>query len=121
MSTITKRLLIDDVDGGDAEESLNFGLDGVTYEIDLSGPHADELRAAFEPWVAVARRTGGRRAMGGRAPMTHTVLPDAKAPVTKTDRLAVIRFAKKNGLKEPAMRGRIASDILAAWEEAGRP
>ena len=57
-------ILVDDLDGGEAEESVSFSLDGVSYEIDLSSPNAEALREAIAPWVGHARRVGGR---AGRA------------------------------------------------------
>jgi Lsr2 len=47
-------LLVDDIDGSDAHETIKFGLDGTHYEIDLNSDHAQELRGA-----AVALRQGG--------------------------------------------------------------
>ena len=32
--------LLDDIDGGKADETLKFALDGTNYEIDLSAKHA---------------------------------------------------------------------------------
>ncbi|MCR3750883.1 Lsr2 protein [Lentzea californiensis] len=54
--------LIDDLDGSTAEdlETVHFGLDGVTYSIDLSAGNADDLRARLREFVAHARQTGGR-------------------------------------------------------------
>ena len=56
--------LEDDLDGGDANETLTFGLDGVSYEIDLSDAHAAELRDELAAYVAAARRVGGRKVHG---------------------------------------------------------
>ncbi|MGO4362292.1 histone-like nucleoid-structuring protein Lsr2 [Terrabacter sp. RAF57] len=53
--------LVDDVDGAHADETLQFELDRVTYEGDLSTANAARLRDTLAPWVASARRTGGRR------------------------------------------------------------
>ena len=36
--------LVDDIDGSEADETVQFALDGVTYEIDLSAENAEELR-----------------------------------------------------------------------------
>ena len=58
-------LLVDDVDGGDAEQTITFALDGVTYEIDLSDSNAAKLRDDLAPWVGAARRSGGRKAAAG--------------------------------------------------------
>jgi hypothetical protein len=64
MATRTTVTLVDDLDGGTAEETVGFGLDGAAYEIDLSAANAGELRSALERYVAAARRTGGRRSVG---------------------------------------------------------
>ena len=54
--------LVDDFDGaGAADETVEFGLDGVTYEIDLSSKNAAKLRGDLKQWVAAGRRVGGRR------------------------------------------------------------
>lgn len=57
MATRTVVTLVDDVDGGVAEESLSFGLDGVEYEIDLSRTNAAALRDVLAEFVAHAHRT----------------------------------------------------------------
>lgn len=54
-------ILVDDVDASTADETVTFALDGVTYEIDLSSRNAQQLRAALQPWMDSARRTGGGR------------------------------------------------------------
>ena len=54
--------LVDDFDGeGAADETVEFGLDGVTYEIDLSSKNATKLRNDLKQWVEAGRRVGGRR------------------------------------------------------------
>src|ERR1700675_353625 len=54
--------LVDDFDGsGAADETVEFGLDGVTYEIDLSAKNAAKLRSDLKGWVDAGRRVGGRR------------------------------------------------------------
>ena len=59
MAQITQVKLVDDLDGGEAAESVAFSLDGKSYEIDLSEKHAAALRDAFAPFVGSARRAGG--------------------------------------------------------------
>ncbi|MGB6149487.1 MAG: Lsr2 family protein, partial [Mycolicibacter algericus] len=57
--------LIDDFDGeGAADETVEFGLDGVTYEIDLSTKNATKLRSDLKKWADAGRRVGGRRRRG---------------------------------------------------------
>ncbi|OKH63039.1 hypothetical protein EB72_12360, partial [Mycobacterium sp. SWH-M1] len=61
--------LVDDFDGeGAADETVEFGLDGVTYEIDLSAKNAAKLRNDVNKWAEAGRRVGGRRR--GRAAAT---------------------------------------------------
>ena len=57
MSRKIQVMLHDDLDGGNADETVSFALDGVTYEIDLSKRNATALRAALSRYVKVARAT----------------------------------------------------------------
>ena len=52
-------ILEDDYDGGTAEETVTFALDGAEYEIDLSSKNAAGLRDALARWVGHARTIGG--------------------------------------------------------------
>ena len=56
--------MTDDIDGKPAAETVSFGLDGRTFEIDLSEKNAKSLRKELAPWVASARRVSGRRPAG---------------------------------------------------------
>lgn len=99
-------VLEDDIDGGDATETVMFGLDGVNYEIDLSDKNATKLRDSLAKYVGSARRTTprGRRSAGRRG---------SSGPST-----AQIRdWARSNG-HDVSDRGRISSDIRAAYEAA---
>lgn len=58
--------LVDDLDGGQADETVEFALDGVSYQIDLSNDNATELRDALANYVSSARRAGGRKKPGPR-------------------------------------------------------
>ena len=51
-------LFVDDLDGGEAEGTVRFGLDGTEYEIDLTAQHAQQLRDALVRYVAAGRRVG---------------------------------------------------------------
>ena len=59
-------LLVDDLDGGEATETVAFSLDGTTYEIDLSSDNAGKLRKEFAPYVDHARKASGGAAGGRR-------------------------------------------------------
>ena len=59
-------LFIDDIDGGAAEGTGRFALDGTEYEIDLNAKHSEELRSALGKYVTHARKVGGGTRRGGR-------------------------------------------------------
>jgi hypothetical protein len=52
--------LFDDLDGGRADETVRFALDGVEYEIDLSAKHAAELRDMLAVYIGHAHRPASR-------------------------------------------------------------
>ena len=62
--------LIDDFDGKQADGTVQFGLDGVSYEIDLSEKNAKKMREGLRPWVDAGQRIGGsrRRRAASKAP-----------------------------------------------------
>src|SRR5260370_41609730 len=79
MAQKVKVELIDDLDGGKAEETVTFGLDGRGYDIDLSGKNAKALRKVLAPYIGSARKVSGRRqsqngtrgSAAGRGPTTQ--------------------------------------------------
>lgn len=103
-------LLVDDIDGGTAEETVTFGLDGISYEIDLSSAHAQELRDAFGTWVGHARKVSGRGARSGSTGGTSR-------PRRASDAGDVRAWAKENGY-EVSERGRISAEIREAYAAA---
>ncbi|MEU3640967.1 Lsr2 family protein [Streptomyces albogriseolus] len=100
-------LLVDDLDGGEAEETVHFSIDGKSYEIDLSGANAGKLRAALKPYVTAGRRTG--RAVSGRKA--------APKPTGGSQTPAIRAWAKEQGF-DVNDRGRVPADIRAAYEKA---
>jgi len=97
-------ILEDDFDGGAADATVAFGLDGAEYEIDLSDANASALRDALAPWVANARKVGGRRRRGSKVALASTT-SDIRA------------WAQENGY-EVSSRGRVSSEIREAYENA---
>ncbi|MDR0433285.1 MAG: Lsr2 family protein [Bifidobacteriaceae bacterium] len=99
-------LLVDDIDGRTADETVTFALDGVAYEIDLTNENAMRLREALNRWIGGARRVSGRARRGqGRRPSGNS----------QTARIR--EWAKAHGY-EVSDRGRIAADIRAAYDAA---
>ncbi|WP_040694337.1 histone-like nucleoid-structuring protein Lsr2 [Nocardia vinacea] len=103
--------LVDDYDGkSQAEETVFFGLDGVTYEMDLSVLNGSNLRGFFEQWTPHARKVG-------RAPRGKSITP---RPAAERDRSAAIReWARKKGM-EVSSRGRISAEVVEAYKKANR-
>ena len=101
-------VLVDDVDGGQADETVQFALDGVSYEIDLNEANATALREAFAVWVGHARRlsarSSSRKSAGRRSPASG-------------DTAAMRAWAKDQGMAV-SDRGRISAEVKAAYEAA---
>ena len=104
-------ILVDDIDGGEAEESVAFALDGVNYEIDLSEGNATALREALAPWVGHARRVGGRSGGGRRGSGSRG------RAAAKVDLGEVRAWARDNGFSV-SDRGRVSSEVMSAYEAA---
>ena len=102
-------VLVDDIDGGNATETVSFALDGVAYEIDLSDKNAGKLRDALATWVGHARRAGGRS--GGRARAR------VRTAGAASDLTAMREWGRKNGFKV-SDRGRISAELQAAYKKA---
>jgi hypothetical protein len=102
--------LVDDFDGeAAADETVEFGLDGVTYEIDLSSKNAKKLRDDLKLWVEKGRRVGGRRRGrgGGRG----------RASIDREQSAAIREWARRNG-HNVSTRGRIPADVIDAFHAA---
>ncbi|GAA4677088.1 Lsr2 family protein [Streptomyces chumphonensis] len=96
--------LSDDLEGGEAVETVTFGLDGKSYEIDLSTANAKKLRGALAPYV----RAGRKRARTGKTFQHTAVAPDPQT---------VRAWAQSNGYDVPA-RGRIPKKVYEAFSSA---
>ena len=104
--------LVDDFDGeGSADETVEFSLDGVSYEIDLSSKNAQKLRNELKPWLEAGRRGGGRR-RGRSAPPGR-----GRASIDREQSAAIRDWARRNGHKV-STRGRIPAEIIDAFHAA---
>jgi hypothetical protein len=102
-------ILEDDYDGGEADETVSFALDGAEYEIDLSTENATELRNALAPWLSHGRKVGGRK---------RTRTARAAAVTESSGSTSDIRaWALENGM-DVSSRGRISSEVRQAYEQA---
>ena len=95
-------LLVDDLDGGEATETVKFALDGTSYEIDLSENNAAALRDAFAVYIAEARKVGGgRRSSSTGGPAASEIR----------------EWARANGMEVPE-RGRVSAEVRKAYDLA---
>jgi len=106
--------LVDDLDGGGAQETVQFGLDGTSYEIDLSKKNAAALRKALVPYLAGARKSStGRASSRGRSVATSS------AKGTRDYDLAQLReWAAANEIAIPS-RGRVPQTVVEQYKAAG--
>jgi hypothetical protein len=107
----------DDTDGSRADQTVPFGPDGVSYEIDLSNANAGTLRAAMEPYVTAARRTGGRRIKVAVGQPTDTTKQEPKTSTDYTAAHDIRAWAQKNGY-EVADQGRISKSVVEAFHSS---
>jgi hypothetical protein len=110
MAQQTTVTLTDDLDGGKAVETVTFGLDGRSYEIDLSKKNASALRKALGEFTASARKV-----RAGRATASSTA--KAARPATRIDAKAVREWAQANGVAVSA-RGRVPSEVVDQYQAA---
>ena len=97
--------LVDDLTGGEADETVRFGLDGHDYEIDLAAKSADKLRKSLAPFLAGARRAGSPK-RGRRSPSTGG----------QSNARQIREWARSNGYDVPA-KGRVPATVVAAYQE----
>jgi hypothetical protein len=111
-------ILVDDVDGGEADETVSFALDGVSYEIDVSESNAQQLRDALAPWLGHARRVGGRSGGGrSRSSSASSAKSNGRSGAGRADLSAVRSWARENGF-QVSDRGRVSSEVMSAYENA---
>jgi len=108
MATKITVALEDDLDGGLAEETVRFGLDGTDYEIDLNKKNAAGLRKKLAPFVEHARKAGrGPRPRVGRSAAGRERGSDIRA------------WAKGQGIAVSG-RGRIPASVMEQYEAGAR-
>src|SRR5919112_1803351 len=104
-----------------ADETVEFGIDGKNYEIDLSKENAGRLRDALADFVSAARRAGGRR-RGGNSAGTGTssagagTAPKGRSAIDREQNQAIRDWARKRGMKV-SDRGRIPAEVLEAYHK----
>lgn len=96
-------MVVDDIDGTEGAETVKFGFESSTYEIDLSDENFTKLRQALEPFILKARKVSGGRG--------------AKAASSKPNLSEIRAWAANNG-HTVSTRGRIPTSVMAAYNAA---
>lgn len=104
--------LVDDITGEEAQETVQFGVDGTSYEIDLTTDNATKLREALSTYVESARKNQGK----GSARQRGTAAA-GKASGDRNEVQRIRQWAEENGHKVNS-RGRISSEIRDAYHAA---
>lgn len=106
-----KTVLVDDLDGGEAAETVTFALDGSSYEIDLNEHNATRLRGELSTWI------GHARLMNEAKRAVRAVAAGGRRPAGKNENAAIRAWAREQG-RSVSERGRIPSDIVEAYHAA---
>ena len=106
-------VLTDDLDGGKADRTVEFSLDGVAYTIDVSDENAGVLRKALDPYISAGRRIGRGTVDVGRAPRRAGT--QGGAGMDREQNRAIREWAVKNGYKI-SERGRIPVEVAEAYK-----
>lgn len=103
-------ILEDDLDGSEASETVSFGLDGTSYEIDLNETNAAALRDALATYVGHGRKVGSAPRRGRKSAPTAggNAGPSAKE---------IREWARANGHDVPD-RGRVSAEVREAFDAA---
>lgn len=110
---LTSDLSGEEIPADSAGGTVQFGVSGVEYVIDLTEAELQEFNDALAPYVDVAQRLTNR---GAR--VSRTKLSSAPAGKRSKEQLAAIRaWAKQNG-HEVSERGRLPQTVLSAFDSA---
>ena len=117
MAQQTTVRFIDDLDGSEASGTVDFGLEGRNYQIDLSEKNAAKLREALAPFIDAARKAGGRGSGHGRARGRQQAAEETPAKSSRAETAAIREWARANGHMVND-RGRIAKSVIDAYQAA---
>jgi hypothetical protein len=117
MARRTIPVLIDDIDGGEADETVRFAVDGVQYEIDLSKKNAAKMRNTLARYIEAGSKVGR---VGGGAARAAAARGRGPAKADRDQNRAIRDWAQGKGIAV-SDRGRIKQEIVDRYHaEAGR-
>jgi hypothetical protein len=104
---------LDDLSGASGAKLKKFGLDGVSYEIDLTDDNARQLDEALAEYVSAARKAIDTPATRSAARKADA----AELAANREQNRRIKQWARENGYPV-SDRGRIPVNVLAAWKDA---
>ena len=111
-----------DVHEGESEavDTIEFGVDGQSYVIDLCAEHGEEVRAELQELISYARRAvGGRTRRRSPASTRAGRTASGGGGASDPERLRDIRdWARSNGYPDLSSRGRIPRAVVEDYEAA---
>jgi hypothetical protein len=112
----TIHVLVDDLDGGDADETVRFAIDGIQYEIDLSKKNANKIREVLTTYIAAGTKVGRGGVLAGGRSATRV---RAGGGADRDQNRAIREWAQSKGI-QVSDRGRIKQEIVDRYNvEAG--
>jgi hypothetical protein len=117
MAKRTVESLVDDIDGSEAQETIEFSFRGKSYTLDLNEKNASEFDDALAPYVAAAEKAGTAQSSRGTRSRGSSIPRPRSARQTEIDPRAVRSWAESQGITV-SPRGRIKSDILEQYKAA---
>jgi hypothetical protein len=114
MAKATVDVLLDDLDGSDAVETVRIGWNGDWRELDLSKKNLASLSKSLDKYWNVSRPVSPNGRSSRRRPGRTSTSRSAKA---RRNPKLIRAWARDNGISVPA-RGRIPGDIERRYNEA---
>ncbi|MDP9436185.1 MAG: Lsr2 family protein [Actinomycetota bacterium] len=121
MARTTIVQLTDDIDGSEADQTVEFSYKGKSYSLDLNDKNASELDDVLAPYIAAAEKAGGAQSRaGGRSSRSGGSRrgPSASGGTANgPDSKDVRAWAETNGVQVSA-RGRIPASVIEQYKAA---
>jgi Lsr2 len=106
MAKTTVVTVTDDIDGSEGAETVTFGFDGQTYEIDLGKKNLAKFQKGLQPFIDSSRRVA-----------RSTAARSTRTKASRKDSSAIRIWAAEQGLNVSG-RGRIPAEVVAKYEAA---
>jgi hypothetical protein len=119
MAQITEVRLVDDLDKSEASETVEFGIDGKLYQIDLNETHAQALRENLAEYVDAARKVAKDALISSLSPARgkRSGNTGGSAADKRVQNTAIREWARQNG-HTVSDRGRIPASVVQQFEAA---